>query len=93
MTTIHKVSMPVNQLDDVIVFDMPSGAVPVSVGNQDENLCIWFVCNTAITLMKKRRFRVAGTGHPIDDVPFPTKQFLGSVPFADGKLIFHIFDL
>lgn len=41
--------------------------------------------------MEDRRFRVAGTGHPLPDVG--DLQFLDSVQIAAGQLVFHVFEI
>lgn len=41
---------------------------------------------------EERRFRVAGTGHPIEDDP-ARLSFLGSVQLLGGQLVFHVFEV
>lgn len=53
------------------------------------------------TKIVSRRFRLAGTGHPIDEpkspnetspVIWPTRwQYVGSFQLEGGKLVFHLF--
>ena len=99
MKTIHKYSIPGPELSDVITFDMPTDAKVLSVGNQRECLCIWAEVETdtidpknkAKPMMSVRLFRVAGTGHPLE-VGLPLGRFIGTVMFANGSLVFHIYE-
>ena len=91
MNIIHKFSIRLDDLHDVVEFNMPVGAKVISIGNQKETLCLWAVVGTPVKKRELRRFRVAGTGHPLD-VGFPVGRFLGTAQFADGQLVFHVFD-
>lgn len=98
MKTIHKFAVPLDKLEDVTELDMPRGADVLSVDNQNDTLCFWAVVDTNERFMQNRRFRVAGTGHPLggaDGAKTGTYQrgrFLGTVQFLNGRLVFHIFD-
>lgn len=96
MLTIHKESRSVDMLTDMISFDMPADAEVLSVANQHECLCLWYKTDTDCRKRKVRWFRVAGTGHPLEDVA-ATKcdlgRFLGTALFLDGKLVFHVFEV
>lgn len=98
MTTIHKFSIPLDKLTDVVELDMPRGAHVLSAGNQNDALCFWAVVDTQQQFMENRRFRVAGTGHPLGGADgarigtFQRGRFLGTVQFLNGRLVFHIFD-
>jgi len=94
MKTIHKAAVPASELNDVITVNMPTDAVILSVGNQRESLCFWYETNTGLhhrDTVPIRHFRVAGTGHPLD-VGLPLGRFLGTVQFAGGKLVFHVYE-
>lgn len=97
MTTIWKMFKKLDELDDWIEFSLPVGAKVLSVGNQREQLCLWFEVNTTKDLPKTRHyFRTAGTGHPVN-VPHPIDavkvgRFVGTVFFSDGELVFHVYE-
>ncbi len=94
MKTIWKMFKKLSELDDWIMFNVPAGAKVLSVGNQREQLCVWFEVDPA-ALRGKQFFRVAGTGHPVH-VPCPfgdltVGDFIGTVLFSDGELVFHVY--
>lgn len=89
MKTIWKFNCPIR---DLAVLDMPQGAKPISVLNQNENLVIYAeVVDEYKRPRVQRHFRIAGTGHPLG---LPVNAvFIGTVSFREGSLIFHIYDL
>lgn len=91
MRTIWKYTTGLRELDNGIGFAMPAGAKVLSVGNQNENLCLWVeVDDTAKTIPESRSFRVVGTGHPLSG---DEGRFIGSVLFLGGSLVFHVYEL
>lgn len=94
MKTIHKVSCELGSLQDWTEFTMPKDAKVLSVGNQGESLCIWYETDPDTKPKSEPHwFRVAGTGHPLDEEGYPNRgRFLGTVQFMGGKLIFHIYE-
>ena len=90
MRTIWKFDRPLSSLDDVIHIEMPRGAKVLSVGNQNGKLAIWAEVDTDYShRTETRRFRVAGTGHPLNE----TCRFIGTVQFESGSLVFHIYEM
>lgn len=80
---------PLDIQDEVVVF-MPKGARVLSVQVQNGSPCIWAAVDQNEPL-EERWFRIAGTGHPIqDDV---VDGFIGTIQLYDGKLVFHIFEM
>lgn len=91
MQSIWKFSIPVRELTDVVKFEMPKKLRILSVGNQNECLCIWAHVDT-LSEKVVRHFSVLGTGHPY--IPKTGDVlFLGTVQFDGGGLVLHIFDL
>lgn len=94
MGTIWKYSKPVHELTDWISFQIPAKAKVLSVGNQNETLCIWVEVERP-TPVCKWFFRIAGTGHPLvpdDQTVLPVLgRFIGTVLFAQGSLVFHVY--
>jgi len=94
MRVIHKKAFPLKSLDDVIFMDLWEGATILSVGNQNDNLCVWYATNDNLhkdVTLRTVRIRIAGTGHSIDDCM--GAKFLGTVQFQGGSLVFHIYQM
>lgn len=87
---VWKFATPVNQLDDVIELAMPEGAAVLSAVNQREHLCIYAECDPQAAPVK-RRFRVAGTDHPL--TPAVNRRFVGTVIFMSGDFVLHVYEL
>jgi hypothetical protein len=89
------------ELTDEQVIAMPEGAEILSVARREgsrvvlgvgshEAVEMWALVDpTAPT--EQRRFRVAGTGHPLPSAE--TLMFLGTVQVAQGQLVFHVFEV
>lgn len=77
-------------LSDYVTLEMPRGAKPLYVATQFGVPCIWALVRPEEPLVN-RRFRIAGTGHPIEAHGAITH--IGSVMLADCLLVFHVFDL
>jgi hypothetical protein len=87
MKTIYKYVLPV---EDEVRISMPAFAEVLSVGAQKEQVCVWVLVDTIMPSLHKT-FRIAGTGHPIEE---PEKwSFIGTVLLYEGALVFHIFQL
>ena len=69
--------------------EMPLGARILSVQVQMDEICIWALINDAHELVS-RRFRVFGTGHPIEGGDALT--YLGTVQLLEGRLVLHVFE-
>ena len=78
-------------LDDYQDIDMQIGAEVLSLDVQHNTICIWALVDPEKGT-EKRRFRIAGTGHPITDQR-QLLNFIGTVMTADCALVFHIFEL
>ena len=80
---------PLDIQDEVIVM-MPKGARVLSVQVQNGRPCLWAAVDPNEMTLEERRFRIAGTGHPIqDDV---VDGFIGTIQMYDGRLVFHLFE-
>lgn len=70
--------------------EVPEGTVPISVCNQYEHIVLYCIrpdIDNAKT--KYLPVRIVGTGHLMD---FPGNyKFIGTVPMANGKLMWHVF--
>lgn len=82
---VYKYPIPMEEAADVQIL---VGAEFLAVQEQYGQLCLWAKVDTAVRDFQVRRFYVVGTGHP-----FPTgaREYLGTVQFAAGDLVFHVF--
>lgn len=88
MKTVHKYILPVF---DVVKVTMPIGAKCLSVANQNEKLVLYALVDTE-NPTAIHRFRVSGTGHPIDE-KLKHIEYIGTALFQHGSLVLHVFDL
>lgn len=81
---------PLDIQDEVVVM-MPKGARVLSVQVQNGRPCLWAAVDPSEQTLEERWFRIAGTGHPIqDDV---VDGFIGTIQMYDGRLVFHVFEM
>ena len=64
------------------------GARPLSVQIQRGEPQVWMLVDTKAPKVRKR-FRLAGTGHPIRDAVL----FVGTFQVDGGTLVFHLFEM
>ena len=70
---------------------MPRGAELLHVAEQHGTPCIWALVRTGTSDAQTRRFRIAGTGHPIPDDRI--HRHVGSFLMEGGALVFHVFEI
>lgn len=81
---------PLDIQDEVTVM-MPKGARVLSVQVQNGRPCLWAAVDPNEMTLEERFFRIAGTGHTIqDDV---VDGFIGTIQMYDGRLVFHVFEM
>lgn len=69
---------------------MPKDSEILTVQTQGESIQIWALCDP--NLQKEERiFRIAGTGHPINDND--ELHYINTFQLNNGKLIFHVFEV
>ena len=87
MKTVYKYVLPV---EDEVRISMPAFAEVLSVGVQNNAVCVWALVDPSVPSLHKT-FRITGTGHPIED---PDKwSFVGTVQLYGESLVFHVFQL
>ena len=86
MQTVWKFEVPV--ADEVSV-PLPTGAKLLSVAFQGNALCLWALVDPEKKVREPRYLRIAGTGHPIEDVD--PLAFIGTAHHPHG-LVFHVFE-
>lgn len=85
MKTIWKYSIPI---EDDIEIEMPHGAEILCVQMQGGEPRLWVLIDPE-GLMTTRRFRLAGTGHPIEEIGL---KYIGSFQMLNGRLVYHLFE-
>lgn len=87
MRTIHK--FPLFRIGQVNEVEIARDAIPRRVAMQGGVLCMWAEVETD-TPKKTRRFRVAGTGHPITE----HDVYIGTCDDGpDGPFVWHVFEV
>ena len=75
-------------LTDYPVVSMQKGARVLSVGVQHGQIQVWALVNPEAP-KELRRFRIAGTGHPLEE-ELERLRFIGTVQMGD--FVWHIFE-
>ena len=78
------------QVEDYYTVTMPRTASIINVDFQHGQLYIWALCAEVEEKFEPRTFRIAGTGHPIDE------SFTSLLPIGTAKLeslVFHVFQV
>lgn len=89
MKTIYKYQI---QLEDYFELKLPKNARILHFGLQDEKTFIWVLIDTKENRYDTRAFRLAGTGHPIQD-NINDLLFIGTIIYDKKKLVFHLFEI
>jgi hypothetical protein len=76
--------------EDNQVIHLPAAAEILSVQTQNGSPELWCLCNPEETKCDTRRFRLAGTGHPIVE---DNLVFIGTFQLDMGSLVFHLFEV
>lgn len=76
--------------DDLITLQLPLGAKPLSVHEQNGEPQLWVLVNPNEQAMESRTFRLAGTGHPIKEHNI---EFIGTFQLYGGSFVGHLFEL
>lgn len=87
MKTIYKYVLPAQ----ACLVPMPTAAKLLSVAEQYGQPCVWAAVDTGLP-MRKRRFFVVGTGWELGPDFLSDVRFVGTVVYAGGGLIWHVFD-
>ena len=82
---VWKYEVPVR---DEVALQMPQGAKLLHFGLQQEQQCLWALVSPCAP-RRVRRFRLAGTGHPIAEAG----EYVGTVLRVKDRIVFHLFDL
>lgn len=86
LLTVHKQPLKVA---DVQTVTMPARARILTVQVQGGTPCIWYLCNPDRP-PEDRTIRIAGTGHPIEEM---IAAYISTFQLDGGALVFHAFEL
>ncbi len=76
---------------DTQSIDMPLGARILSVDMQNSRVCLWAQVNPEAKIFA-RTIEIFGTGHPIEISDKIVREFIGTVLWPNGHLVFHVFE-
>lgn len=85
MLTIYKYQIDIH---DIIEIAMPQHARILAIQMQHNVPCLWAVVDTEYAMVS-RRFRVFGTGRPMDK---DYTRFIGTFQMDNESLVFHVFE-
>lgn len=90
MLTVHKYPVP---LTDHFTLQLPEGAKVLSVQEQHGSQCMWCLVREGAP-PEPRLFRLAGTGHPIQEVSSEEcLYYIGTWQSMEGALVWHLFEV
>lgn len=87
MLAVYKYPVPVN---DTFIIDMPEDGKLLTVDMQHGQPQLWALVDSSRKKVP-RHFRLAGTGHPIDDRE--PLEYVNTFQVDGGSLIFHLFEI
>jgi hypothetical protein len=87
MKTIWKFNVT---MEDTFEVKMPKGAQVLTVQEQYDEPQMWVVVDTEAP-KEKRRFRLVGTGHPIDEKL--NLSYIGTFQLDHGEFMGHLFEI
>ena len=89
MLRVYKYSVPV---EDYFGLDLPQGSKILTVQVQYGEPQIWALVNAQTQVVETRQFRVAGTGHPIEESE-DELTYIGTFQLSGGGFIGHLFEV
>jgi hypothetical protein len=89
MLSIYKYPVPI---DDYFTLELPFGARPLSVQVQNGGPQLWVLIDPGERRTEERRFRLAGTGHPIEESS-DFLEYISTFQLSGGALVFHVFEV
>ena len=76
--------------DDCFEIELPINSKLLSVQVQFHEVYLWCLVNPKEKAIQKRKFRLAGTGHLINE---NNLEFIGTFQLLNGGLVFHLFEI
>lgn len=87
MRRVFKYPIPI---DDYFTLELPKWSQILRVLVQNDRPVLYAAVPT-VDLKEKVDFRLAGTGHPLEDEEFSKLTYIDSFMMANGALVFHLF--
>ena len=81
------------QIEDHTAMALPINSTILHVHEQKGCAWIWALVDDEQKSKVMHRFRIAGTGHPLDSTEISAATYLGSVHLDAGALVFHVWEL
>jgi len=88
MKKIFKYEIPISDCWEIT---MPKGAKILTFQTQNEAPCIWVLVDPERS-QEKRKFRVVGTGHEINEKD-EKLEYIGTCQMMAGVLVWHLFEI
>jgi hypothetical protein len=81
-------------IEDTFELELPEDAEILHVDSQEQRYAyLWALVDPDVP-KERRRFRLAGTGHPIDDsLEITGLEHVGSFQLHGGRLVYHLFEM
>lgn len=87
MKAVWKFELSVTDMQTV---EMPKGAILLTVQGQYDSPMLWALVELGETQTEKRDFRLAGTGHPIEQENI---VYVGTFQLHNGTFVAHLFEV
>lgn len=90
---ILKQAIPLSELQDVVKLKLPRFAGLIKIDNQYEALAFWYSVSELEGPTEERSYRVVGTGHEITTDKEHYLDYIDTIQFKEGSLVFHVFEI
>ena len=87
MKTIYKYEL---QIVERQLVGFPTGAIILSVKNQQDSLCLWALVDTEEELITCYEIEIFGTGNPVYENDKTFREFIDTCVMPNG-LVWHVF--
>ena len=89
MKVIHKQKFNIDEIKGCITLTVPHNSRILKVGNQQESLAVWYLCDPDSRGVTIYTLYVFGTGQEVFE---NAHTYIDTVSFFNGTLILHVFD-
>ena len=87
MKKVFKYPIPI---EDFFSLKLPLGTEILHIAEQRDKAFLWALVNLDTDCVETRKFRLAGTGHPIESEKI---VYIGTFSMMGNNLIWHVFEL
>lgn len=78
------------EITDLQRVEMPPGAQILSIGNQNDTVCLWSIADVSTKFWQQRWFEVIGTGNRLNMNFGIERKFIGTVQI--NAFVWHVFE-